>query len=313
MYLDGTLIAAQPDVIHYEFGTLGVGRTWLGRVLGCKVVVSFRGFDLNDSVLDQTNRFQDLWREADALHFLGSDLRRRALRRGCCPDRPHALIPPAVDLNLFQPASRDVGDEVAGTGERPLRMVSVGRLHWKKAYDDALMAVRRLKDLGIVCQYRIVGDGEYLEAVAFARHQLDIDGCVELLGARSPREVRDQIAWSDVLLHAAVSEGFCNAVIEAQAMARPVVCSDAGGLPENVADGTTGFVVPRRDPGAMAVKLARLASDPGLRRRMGDAGRRRVKERFDRSRQLDSFAELYRRVLGEAPAATALPGVRDEP
>src|SRR5262249_2502214 len=110
-----------------------------------------------------------------------------------------------------------------------------------------------------------------------------------------------QIAWADVLLHAAVSEGFCNAVIEAQAMARPVVCTDAGGLPENAVDGETGFVIPRRDPDAMAEKLILLASDPALRKRRGGAGRRRVVERFDRSRQVDSFVQFYRRVLQDLP------------
>ena len=57
----------------------------------------------------------------------------------------------------------------------------------------------------------------------------------------------------------------------------PVVCTDADGLPEDVADGETGFV---RDPAALANELQVLASDPDLRRRMGRAGRQRVAKRF---------------------------------
>jgi colanic acid/amylovoran biosynthesis glycosyltransferase len=104
-----------------------------------------------------------------------------------------------------------------------------------------------------------------------------------------------------VLLHAAVSEGFCNAVVEAQSMGRPVVCTDAGGLPENVANGVTGFVVPRHDPDAMADRLAALAADPALRMRMSVAGRQRVLDRFDRTRQLDDFAKFYEQVLDDTP------------
>ena len=104
--------------------------------------------------------------------------------------------------------------------------------------------------------------------------------------------------WADVFLHAAVSEGFCNAVIEAQAMKLPVVCTDADGLPENVCEGETGFVVPRRDPEAMALGLSRLAADPSLRERMGRAGRRRVEKHFRIEDQIVAFDRAYARLLG---------------
>ena len=103
-----------------------------------------------------------------------------------------------------------------------------------------------------------------------------------------------------MFLHAAVSEGFCNAVLEAQAMKLPVVCSDADGLPENVADGETGFVVPRRDPQALAQKLALLANNPALRQRMGEAGRRRVLKHFQIGEQIGRFSRFYEETLAKA-------------
>jgi colanic acid/amylovoran biosynthesis glycosyltransferase len=75
------------------------------------------------------------------------------------------------------------------------------------------------------------------------------------------------------------------------------VCSDADGLPENVADGESGFVVSRRDPWALAEKLAVLAGDPALRRRMGQAGRERVLRCFRLEQQLAAFERLYQEVL----------------
>jgi colanic acid/amylovoran biosynthesis glycosyltransferase len=80
-------------------------------------------------------------------------------------------------------------------------------------------------------------------------------------------------------------------------MELPVVCSDADGLSENVADGQTGFVVPRRDARALADKLAVLADDPDLRRRLGEAGRQRVLTRFQRSDQIAALDHFYRSVL----------------
>jgi len=103
--------------------------------------------------------------------------------------------------------------------------------------------------------------------------------------------------WADVFLHPAVSEGFCNAVLEAQAMRLPVVASDADGLAENVDDDRTGFVVPRRDPAAMAEKLALLAEDGPLRREMGGAGRARVERCFALPQQIGEFDRFFREVV----------------
>ncbi len=84
-------------------------------------------------------------------------------------------------------------------------------------------------------------------------------------------------------------------------MRLPVVVSDAGGLPENVADGVTGFVVPRRDPDAMAEKLAILINDPELRQEMGLAGRQRVEALFRLEDQIRAFGSLYDEVCHEDP------------
>ena len=295
-YLDAELISLKPDLIHFEFGTLAVARTYLKAMLGCKLVVSFRGYDLNYMGLDSPDYYKTIWKQADAVHLLGQDLWNRAQRRGCQPDKQRFLIPPAIDADFFNPNGR-AHTETVGDRGRPLRILSVGRLDWRKGYDYALQAVRLLIEQGIACEYRIVGEGEYLEAVAFARHQLGLEHSVELLEAQSPPEVKKQMLWADILLHASVSEGFCNAVLESQSMELPVVCTDAGGLPENVSDNETGFVVPRRDPAQLADRMLLLARDPELRARLGNAGRRRVLARFALETQIAEFGALYNQVL----------------
>jgi colanic acid/amylovoran biosynthesis glycosyltransferase len=104
---------------------------------------------------------------------------------------------------------------------------------------------------------------------------------------------------ADVFLHAAISEGFCNAVLEAQSMELPVVTSDADGLGENVVDGSSGFVVKRRDPRALADRMELLAANGDLRREMGSAGRRRVLEQFQLADQIRAFGKFYEAVLSE--------------
>lgn len=299
LYFDAGLIRLRCDLVHFEFGALAAERMDLADLLGCPIVVSFRGYDLNFVGLDQPGFYAEVWRRAAALHLLGEDLWRRAVRRGCPPDKPHALIPPAIDAAFFQPS----GDRPVPGAGAPFRILSVGRLEWKKGYEHALAAVRRLLDQGVACEYRIVGDGDFLGAVAFARHQFGLYDQVVFLGSASRADVREEMQRADVLLHAAVSEGFCNAVLEAQAMKLPVVCTDADGLAENVENGVTGFVVARRDPEALAQALFDLAGDPDRRRRMGEAGRARVVARFRPEDQIVAFDRLYRGVLDASPGA----------
>jgi hypothetical protein len=93
-------------------------------------------------------------------------------------------------------------------------------------------------------------------------------------------------------------------------MGLPIVCTDADGLSENVADAVTGFVVPRREPGALTSGLATLATDPDLRLRLGRAARERAERLFDLPRQLDGLESLYELALS-LPASPASPASPD--
>jgi colanic acid/amylovoran biosynthesis glycosyltransferase len=309
LYQDAPLLCLGADLVHFEFGALAARRMHLGDLLGCRVVVSFRGYDLNYVGLDDPSCYDAVWDRADALHLLGDDLWRRAQRRGCPRGKPHALIAPAIDAHFFRPD----GDPRPDVPGRPLQILSVGRLEWKKGYEHALVAIRELIDRGVPCEYRIVGDGALLGGLAFARHQLDLEGAVTFLGEGDRELVRAEMGRADVFLQASVSEGFCNAVLEAQAMEIPVVCTDADGLRENVDDGVTGLVVPRRSTTAMADAIAALAADPERRRQMGEAGRRRVANRFRIEDQVAAFDALYRSVLaGDLSAAAPGAGTATE-
>lgn len=298
-YLDAPLIWLHPHLIHFEFGALAVGRETLARCLGSKMLVSFRGYDLNFAGLDQPAYYRPLWEHADALHLLGEDLWKRAQARGCPPEKTHALIPPAVDPVYFAPLTEPPEEN---DPQRPLRILSVGRLEWKKGYEFGLQSIKLLQDQGINCQYHIVGAGSYLECLYFTSHQFAIHQSIQFFGKQTRDQVREHYRWADVFLHSAVSEGFCNAVLEAQAMGIPVVTSDADGLAENVADGLSGYVVPRRHPAALAERLAQLAADPHLRARMGAAGRQRVLAKFTPEKQIAAFDALYQTLL-ESPHA----------
>lgn len=285
------------DILHIEFDMQGLGAADLKSFLNCKVVLSSRGTIQTTNVPDRYPRVYDyLFRYVDGYHFISKYLRANTHRLGLSPSVKTWLIEPAINLDLFRPPA----DRPLRLSNSPLRIISVGRLAWSKGYEFAIDAVARVRDAGIPVEYTILGEGPYEEALLFAARQTNLlqTGVVRFQGAVSREAVFDYYLEADVMLHAANAEGFCNAVIEGQAMELPVVSTDAGGLPENIENEVTGFVVPRRDPDAMAGKLIQLALDPQLCRQLGRAGRKHVLRHFDISNQVGEFVSLYESLAG---------------
>jgi colanic acid/amylovoran biosynthesis glycosyltransferase len=301
----GALARLRPDVVHFQFGPDARRAAWAGALLDRPVVASLRGYDLNYTALDDPGHYAAMWRQVTAVHCLGEDLWRRALQRGCPPEMPHRLIAPAVGTEWLAPQASDRGDG----GATPV-VLTVARLHWKKGHEHALGAIAALRDRGLDVAYRIAGAGPHEPAVRACIRDLGLEDRVTLLGSIEHAAIRREQHAADVLLHAAVSEGFCNAVLEAQAAALPVVCSDADGLRENVEHGVTGFVTARRDPAALAQRLEQLLRDPELRRRMGAAGHARAATRFTMDAQVEAFLELYRTAVDAHVTARRAPARR---
>lgn len=297
-YLDAELVNLKPTIVNFEFGAVAVDRMHVGKLLGCRVIVSFRGYDLYKVGLQKSTYYHDVWENADALHLLGRDLWKHAQLRGCSGEKLHRLIPPAIDPEVFGKLDKHHTEKV-GSAKRPFRILSVGRLEWEKGYDYALQAVHLLRQKGVECEYHIVGVGKSLDAITLAQNQLNLRDCTVLLHALPPSKVIEEMEWADVLLHAAVCEAFCNVVVESQAIGLPVVCTDAGGLRENLLDGETGFIVPRRNPRALAEKLHFLSENIESREKMGQAGRKRAFEHFLLKDQISAFVSLYEQVLGK--------------
>lgn len=128
---------------------------------------------------------------------------------------------------------------------------------------------------------------------------LGLGGRIHLLGMR--RDVPNLLAGCDLFALATEQEASGTVYVEAQASGLPVVGTDVGGVSEMFVDGETGLLVPPRDGPALAEALRRLIDDPELRKRMGEAGRRRVREEgtFSTGRLAQRTSEVYTRWLTE--------------
>jgi glycosyltransferase involved in cell wall biosynthesis len=287
---------AAPDIVHANSSKAGV----LGRMAAALAGVPVRIFTVHGWAFSASSGLSSvLYRWADRLMAPLTTLticvaereRVSGLAARTCIAQRTVVIPNAVDVDAIPQASHGGG---------PPLVVAVGRLAEPK---DTLTLVRALAAVpGRSFTALLVGDGPDRPSVEAEVRALALQDVVTLTGTRE--DVPALLARADVFALSSRSEGAPLSILEAMAARLPVVSSRVGGVPELVVDGETGLLVPPGDPEALAVALGRLVADPGLRRRLGAAGRERARRCFDVRRQrqdhLDGYArELIRRGLPE--------------
>jgi glycosyltransferase involved in cell wall biosynthesis len=146
---------------------------------------------------------------------------------------------------------------------------------------------------------RLIGDGPQMQELKELSELLGISHRTTFVGGIPHSKVPEELAKIDiyVALSESESESFGVAIIEASAAARPVVVSNAGGLPEVTVDNVTGFVVPRNSPAEAAAAIERLVFDSNLRLRMGIAGRAHVSANYSWANCLDKMISVYTGVI----------------
>lgn len=208
------------------------------------------------------------------------------------------VINNAIHPERFHGVGRELREEFVNGAERPIAL-TLARLDFQKGLETLIEAAATLPDV----LFLIAGDGPErarLEAVARDRGVADR---VRFLGRRS--DVPKLLSACDVFVLPSLFEGLPVSVLEAMAASRPVVATSIPGTAEAVVDGETGWLVPPRDPAALAAAVARVVADPAMGRRMGEAGLLRVRARYSAAelgRRLDA---LYGELLHRAPEPSA--------
>ncbi len=166
-------------------------------------------------------------------------------------------------------------------------ILSVSRLAQYKGHETVMRAVSLLGGRFPV-SYVIVGDGPGRQSLEGSAQRLGIQDHVHFAGKIPDHELPSFYAMADVFVlcteerkHEASVEGFGVVFLEAAAAGLPVVATRAGGIPDAVADGETGFLVPPGDAPAVAEAIGMIFRDDSLALRMGQAGRQRVLDRFN--------------------------------
>jgi glycosyltransferase involved in cell wall biosynthesis len=299
----------RPQILHTHTAKAGtVGRLaarLAGRARPPIVVHTFHGHVLRGyfgPMRSRIFRWLERWlaRDTTGLIAVSPQVRDDLVAFGIAPREKFVVIRLGIEL-AQRVADQDGRAETRRyLGIPPDRFTVgwIGRMTAIKNTEDVLSAFRALRASGVEATLCMVGDGPDRAELERRAHDLGIIRDTVFLGYQ--QDVAPYYAAFDALVLASSNEGTPVSAIEALAARTPVVATSVGGVPDVVRDGEDGFLVETGDTGALAERLARLASDPQLREQMGAAARARVLPRYEVTRLVDDVDRLYRTLLSVA-------------
>ena len=279
IYLGGAL--GVPCVVHMHGAEFGAFYEGAAPVVRRAVTHTFR----------KARRFVVLGSASERyfVETVGLDRGRVVVARNAVPDPAPVLDRPAAHT---------------------CRLVFVGALVERKGLGELIEALADPWMSGLSWHLDVAGNGDpapWRKRVS----DLGIASRITFHGWLDGAGVQRLLAASDALVLPSRAEGLPMVVIEAMAHGLAVLCTPVGTVQDAVTDGVNGLLVPPRDVEALADALARLVADPGLRRRLGRAGRERFLVEFEIARLNDHLARVFEDVLREARPDADMPGVAE--
>lgn len=307
--LRGRLKKIEPNVFHAHFAS---GYGTLGRLGGMHpYVLSVWGRDVYEFPYRTPLHRRILLKNLRAADHLCSTSHAMAeqTRALCNQTVPISITPFGVDTTAFSPDGEDRRKQLQLDREA-LVIGTVKKLDEKYGIDTLIRSFAQLRtrlcaeneQLANSLRLVIVGDGPLRSELESLVQSLEIESVTTFVGSVPHADVPSYLRTLDVYVAVsrADSESFGVAVIEASSCGCPVVVSDAGGLPEVVEKEETGSVVPCENPAVTSEAIERLARDSQLRTTMGEAGRKRVIDRYEWSTCLDQMEAVYENIAQPA-------------
>ncbi len=202
------------------------------------------------------------------------------------------VIPNGVDCDLFHQGDQQNARRSVGLPSEASIMLfashGVRQNPWRdyELLEETLRRLSRLENLDLPLVLVCLGeDGEPRQLAHAQLRFVPFETNPEMVGL--------YYQAADVYLHPSRADTFPNVVLEALACGTPVVATAVGGIPEQIDDGVTGFLVPPGDSEAMAARVAQLLRDANMRRRLGENAADHARQRFSLDSQVDAYLEWY--------------------
>lgn len=305
--LERTIRGLRPDVLHTHSSKAGVhGRLAASWARVPAVVHTIHGQSFHP--------WQSRWRVAcfrwleqrlaartDRLIAVGRTMVDQALAAGVGTPAQFTVIHSGFDVEAFRSPPAGARAEVrSALGIPPDAFVlgTIARLAGLKGHDALLSAIPDVARRHPRVRLLWVGDGPLRAALTAEAARLGVLDRIAFAGLVPRGRVPAFAAAMDALVHPSVREGLPRVVAQGFAAGLPAIAADSDGASEIVRDGETGFLAPPGDAVRLAAAMARLADDPALARRLGEAGRALVLPLFDEGRMVRRIEEVYEEALG---------------
>jgi glycosyltransferase involved in cell wall biosynthesis len=270
--------------------------SWMTRKRPVRVVARRVDFRIDGSVLSRMKYRR--WAER---YIAVSEAVKRVMVDGGVPAGKVRVVNSSVDLARFEDV--EVGDlrgELGLPGDAVL-IVDAAMLVEHKAQKYLVAAMPEVLAAYPRAYCLLVGDGKLRPELERQAAELGLEERVVFVGFRA--DALRFIKGADVSVMSSQEDGMGNSVQETLALKRPLVATNAGGIPEMAYDGVNAIVVERKDPGALAEGIIRMLGDPELQRRLGEEGRRTIEEKFTTDRMVERTLGVYHELLGKAGPA----------
>ena len=287
------------DVLHVHYAIPNAVSAVLAREIMAPsrlpVVTTLHGTDVtlvgNDPNYLETTRWGV--NQSDAVTAVSESLRRTTIEQLGTPNEIH-VIPNFIDPARFE-AVRQLPGACRWAQPDERLLVHISNFRPVKRVLDVIAIFERVQK-EVPARLLMVGDGPDRGKVEQYCREHHICGSITFIG--SLPLVEEVLVGADLFLLPSESESFGLSALEAMSCQVPVIASNAGGLPEVIDDGVTGFLLPVGDVEGMAAAALRLLGDDDLRRRFGEEGRRQAVERFSQDAVVGRYRSLYQKVTG---------------
>jgi len=291
------IIFHKPDIFHLQWPKEIDKWFFLQENFNIKIILSLRGAHINYTPLvnkDIEKKYLNYFPYIEAFHAVSLDVANNAIKYNANQNQTSVIysIIKKDTLNKFTIKNLEIKSKI--------KILTIGRYHWKKAYQDAFESLKLISNKEIDFQYDIIASGQIPDNLIYMRNILQLDEKIKFLNPLNHEDLLKKMIGYDVLILPSWEEGIANVVIEAMCIGLPVITSNCGGMSEIIEDEKSGWIYELGNTEELATKIIRRINVNQVECEiMVRNAYNVILNKFDYDINIKKFMELYRKISSQ--------------